>query len=92
MLVCGNGRIGRDSIEKGRGKVALGGGDGDIKSNFGEGARGAVVDGRVGIRPEGKIEWTAVGDGWDDVLGFGGETGGRMYDLGCFENVGEDGN
>jgi hypothetical protein len=91
VLVCGNGRISRNSIEEGRGKVALGGRDSDIKSNFGEGARGAIVDGWIGIRTEGNIEWATVGDGWDDVLGFGGEAGGRMNDLGCFENVGENG-
>jgi hypothetical protein len=47
--------------------VTLGGGDGDIKANFGEGAWGTVVDCGIGVGLEGNVEGTAVWDVRDDA-------------------------
>jgi hypothetical protein len=42
-------------------KVTLGGGDGDVKANFGEGAWGTVVDCRIGVVPKGNIKGRQFG-------------------------------
>jgi hypothetical protein len=70
--------------------VALGGGDGDIKTNFGEWTGGFVVDSRIRVRTkkERLKGWaSAVGNAGNDAGGFGGECGGRVDDLCGFEDV-----